>query len=159
MTKFKYLWQTTHIKMLQNMKSMPGSEQRRAVLKIKTHTHSKKKERKGKYFKIDISPYHSKTSNEPMCLANMTHVCQTWSINKELTNKQRTSQRAVDRKMLNLKLQEKVPYLEVRKRTNIVDIIDYTPKQKWNWAGCIARMKNNRWIKCCTEWQPGKGRG
>ena len=44
-----------------------------------------------------------------------------------------------------------------RKRTKITDIIDYTLKQKWKWAGYIARMKDNRWTKCCTEWQPRRG--
>ena len=30
-------------------------------------------------------------------------------------------------------------------------------KQKWRWAGHIARM-DNRWIKRCTEWQPRRGK-
>ena len=37
--------------------------------------------------------------------------------------------------MLDLKLQDKIPCSEVRKRTNIFDIIEYTLKQKWRWAG------------------------
>ena len=31
-------------------------------------------------------------------------------------------------------------------------------KQKWRWAGHIARMKDNRGIKRCTEWQPRRGK-
>ena len=31
-------------------------------------------------------------------------------------------------------------------------------KQKWRWAGHIARMKDNRWTKRCTEWQPRRGK-
>ena len=38
----------------------------------------------------------------------------------------------------------------------ITDIIEYTLKQKWRWAGHIARM--NRWTKRCTEWQPRRGK-
>ena len=60
--------------------------------------------------------------------------------------------------MLDLKLQDKIPCSEIRKRTNIIDIIEYTLKQKWKWAGHIARMKDNRWTKRCTEWQPRRGR-
>ena len=37
-------------------------------------------------------------------------------------------------------------------------IIEYTLKQKWRWAGHIARMKDNRWTKRCSEWQPSKER-
>ena len=56
--------------------------------------------------------------------------------------------------MLDLKLQDKTPCSEIRKRTKIIDIIAYTLKQKWKWAGHIARMEDNRWTKRCTEWQP-----
>ena len=49
-------------------------------------------------------------------------------------------------------------YSEIRKRTKIIDIIEYTLKQKWRWAGHIARMKDNRWTKRCTEWQPRRGK-
>ena len=38
------------------------------------------------------------------------------------------------------------------------DIIEYTLKQKWKWAGHIARLKDNRWTRRCTEWQPRRGK-
>ena len=64
----------------------------------------------------------------------------------------------MERKMLDLKLQDKIPYSEIRKRTKTTDMIEYTLKQKWRWAGHIARMKDNRWTKRCTEWQPRRGK-
>ena len=48
--------------------------------------------------------------------------------------------------MLGLKPQDKTP----RKRRKITDMIEYTLKQKWRWAGHKARMKDNRWTKRCT---------
>ena len=60
----------------------------------------------------------------------MTYGCQTWSLNKQMTNKLRTAQRAVERKMLDLKLRDKIPCSEIRKRAKIIDIIEYTLKQK-----------------------------
>ena len=30
--------------------------------------------------------------------------------------------------------------------------------KKWRWAENIARMKDNRWTKRCTEWQPRRGK-
>ena len=36
----------------------------------------------------------------------MTNGCQTWSLNKQMTNKPRTAQRAMERIMLDLKLQD-----------------------------------------------------
>ena len=59
--------------------------------------------------------------------------------------------------MLGLKLQDKKPCSEIRKRTKVIDVIEYTLKQKCRWAGHTARMKDNRWVKRCTEWQPRTG--
>ena len=55
--------------------------------------------------------------------------------------------------MFYLKPHDKMPCSDIRKRTKIIYIIEYTLKQKLRWAGQIARMKDNRWTKCCTEWQ------
>ena len=63
------------------------------------------------------------------------------------TNKLRTAQRAMEKKMLDLKLKDKIPCSKIRKRTKIIDIIEYTLKQKWKWAGHIARLKDNRWTR------------
>ena len=61
-----------------------------------------------------------KTSNGPMCVANN----DLWLPNMvSMTNKLRTAQREMERKMLDLKLQDKIPCSEIRKRTKITDII------------------------------------
>ena len=60
--------------------------------------------------------------------------------------------------MLDLKQQDKIPYSEIRKRTMIIAIIEYTLKQKWRWAGHIARIRDNRCTKRYTEWQPRRGK-
>ena len=93
-------------------------------------------------------------------LPTMTYGCEMWSLNKQWTNKLRTAQRAMERKMLDLKLhiQDKMPCSEIRKRTKIIDIMEYTLKQIWRWAGHIARMEDSRWTKRFTEWQPRRGK-
>ena len=58
----------------------------------------------------------------------MTYGCQTWSLNKQMTNKLRTAQRAMERKRLDLKLQDKIPCSEIRKRTKRTDIIKWGPE-------------------------------
>ena len=60
--------------------------------------------------------------------------------------------------MLNLKLQDKIPCSEIRKRIKIIDIIEYTLREKWRYSGHIARMKDNGLTKRCTEWQPRRGK-
>ena len=75
---------------------------------------------------------------------------------QQLTN--RIVQRAMERNMLNLKVQDKIPGSEIRKGTKIIDILEYTLKQNWKWAGHIARMKDNRWTRRGTEWQLRRGK-
>ena len=109
----------------QKKKPMPGSEQRGAVLE------KKKKKKPRKYSKVDKSPFHSKKQVMDKCfLPTMTCGCQAWSLNKQLTNKLRTTQRAMGMKMLGLKLQDKIPCSEIRERTKIIDTVEYRLKQK-----------------------------
>ena len=49
-------------------------------------------------------------------LPTMTYGCQTWFLNKLTTNKLRTAQRPMERKMLDLKLKDKIPCSEIRKK-------------------------------------------
>ena len=76
-------------------------------------------------------------------LPSMTYGCQTWSLTKAMGKKLRTAQRAMERKMLKLKIKDKVPYTEIRKRTRVQDIVQFVLKQKWKWAGHVARLDDN----------------
>ena len=77
-----------------------------------------------KYSKADNSLFHLKKVMDQCVLPTMTYGCQTWSLHKQRTNKLRTPQRATERKMLDLKLQDKIPCSEIRKRTKITDITE-----------------------------------
>ena len=102
---------------------MPGSDQRGAVWEKKSRKYSQDRQ-------LHISL--KETCNGPMCLANND---LTWSLNKHglsiTINKLRTTQSTMERKMFALKLQDKIPCSEIRKRTKIIDIREYTLKQKW----------------------------
>ena len=70
MIEFKYLGQTTHLK------------DNKEILQEKNHHFTFKK-----------------TQVMDQCLLpTMTYGCQTWSLNKQMTNKVRTAQRAMERK-------------------------------------------------------------
>ena len=85
---------------------MPESEQRGAVL-----------EKTRKYSRINNSPFHLKKQVMDQCiLPTMTYGSKTWSLNKQMTNKLRTAQRAMERKMLDLNLKDKIPCSEIRKK-------------------------------------------
>ena len=147
-TEFKYLGQTTHLK-------DTTKEEIYARIRAAWSCFGKNKEiLEDKQLPISLK----KQVMDQCILPTMTYGCQTWSLNKQMTNKLRTAQRAMERKMLDLKLKDRIPCAEIRKRTKIIDIIEYTLKQKWKWAGHIARLKDNRWTRRCTEWQPRRGR-
>ena len=148
--EFKYLRQTKHLKDAKKKNSMPGSEQRGAVLGkphqqqegnaprqstphfTKNSNNNDNNNNKTKNKKH--SPKHKQTKNnrvmDQCVLPTTTYGCQIWSLNKQLTNKLRTAQRAMERKMLGRKLHCKVPCSQIRKRTKMIDIIEYTVKQQ-----------------------------
>ncbi|GFS23944.1 endonuclease-reverse transcriptase [Elysia marginata] len=75
----------------------------------------------------------------------MTYGCQTWSMTKAVGQKLRVAQRAMERKMLGLKLTDKISCIEIRNKTQVSDIAQYIAKQKWKWAAHVARPQDNRW--------------
>ena len=52
-------------------------------------------------------------------LPAMTYGCQTWSFTKAFVKKLETSQRAIERKMLNVKLEDKIRNSIIRQRTRV----------------------------------------
>ena len=56
--------------------------------------------------------------------------------------------------MLGIKLTDRIRCTEIREKTKVIDIIEYTTKTKAKWAGHVARMKDNRWTIRTTEWTP-----
>ncbi|GFS14726.1 endonuclease-reverse transcriptase [Elysia marginata] len=88
----------------------------------------------------------------------MTYGCQTWSMTKAVGQKLRVAQRAMEGRMLGLKLTDKISCKEIRNKTQVSDIAQYIAKQKWKWAGHVARLQDNRWTLRVTEWQPRNGK-
>ena len=110
-------------------------------------------------FMDDKMPLSLKRQVFDQCvIPTMSYGCQTWSFTKALIQKLRTAQRAMERKILGIKSKDRVPCREIRARTNVVDIVKYVAKQKWKWAGHVARFQDNRWTQRITEWQPRNGK-
>ena len=42
--------------------------------------------------------------------------------------------------MLKLKIKDKVPYTEIRKRTRVQDIVQFVLKQKWEMGGACSQI-------------------
>ena len=108
-TEFKYLGQTTHLK-------DTTKEEIYARIRAAWSCFGKNKEiLQDKQLPISLK----KQVMDQCILPTMTYGCQTWSLNKQMTNKLRTAQRAMESKMLDLKLKDKIPCSEIRKRTKM----------------------------------------
>ena len=60
----------------------------------------------------------------------------------------------MERSMMKLTLRDKKRASWIRQNTKVDDIIEVIKKQKWRWAGHVARMQDNRWTKRLTDWTP-----
>lgn len=60
--------------------------------------------------------------------------------------------------MLGIKLKDRIENEVIRHQTKIQDIITTIDKLKWQWAGHVMRIKDQRWTKLTTEWIPRDGR-
>ena len=60
----------------------------------------------------------------------------------------------MERRILNINLQDRITNTEIRKRTKVKDVIEKICALKWNWAGHIGRMTYNKWTRRIIEWRP-----
>ena len=104
-------------------------------------------------------PMHPRRRMFNQCvLPTMTYGAKTWTTTKYLEQKLQTAQRAMERKMLHVTLRDKIKNTEIRRQTQVKDIMVKLKEAKWRWAGHLARREDNRWTKRHTEWQPRTGK-
>ena len=64
----------------------------------------------------------------------------------------------MERSILNIKRLDKIRSSKIRKKTKIIDVLDYALKSKWRWAGHVARMNSAKWTKAVTLWCGPRGK-
>ena len=103
-------------------------------------------------------------SKLPMCLKRklynqcilpaMTYGCQTWALTKRMEDRLRYTQRAMSRAMIGVTKRDHKTNEWVRLQTGLQSIVMRVKQVKWQWAGHVARINDNRWTKQVTEWIP-----
>jgi endonuclease/exonuclease/phosphatase family metal-dependent hydrolase len=103
-------------------------------------------------------------SKMPMCLKRkvynqciqpaMIYGCQTWAITKRMQDRLKTTQRSMERAMIGVSKRDHRTNEWVRQQTGVQDIIVRIKQLKWQWAGHVARITDNRWTRSVTEWLP-----
>ena len=86
--------------------------------------------------------------------AAMTYGCQTWAVTKRMQDRLKTTQRSMERAMLGITRRDHRTNEWVRQQTGVQDIIVRIKQLKWQWAGHVARLNDDRWTRTVTEWLP-----
>ena len=77
-------------------------------------------------------------------IPTMTYGAETWTTTKYLEQKLITAQRAMERRMLHITIRDKIRNSEIRKQTQVKDIMQKIKEAKWRWAGHLMRREDSR---------------
>lgn len=102
--------------------------------------------------------YLKKIVLDTCVLPTLTYGCQTWTFSTKTKNKLITCQKAMERSVLKIRKIQKVKSEKIRQKTKVIDALQYALKQKWQWAGHIARRTDKRWTLQTTMWKGPKGK-
>ena len=91
-------------------------------------------------------------------IPTMTYGAETWITTKHIEQKLITAQKAMERRILNIIIPDKIRNSEIRQQTKVNDVMLKIKETKWRLAGHLIRRKDNRWTKRLTEWQSRYGR-
>ena len=84
----------------------------------------------------------------------LTYGAETLTLTKASTKKLRVVQRPMERSILGITLRDKRTIEWIRQQTKVVDVAARIASLKWNWAGHIARMTDDRSTKQIIQWRP-----
>lgn len=105
-------------------------------------------------FKADLPICLKRKVFNQCVLPVLTYGAETLTLTKKIVKKIKVAQRAMERSMLGLTLRDHITNIELRRRIKLVDAVERIAILKWNWAGHIARIQDNRWTKRIIEWRP-----
>ena len=59
----------------------------------------------------------------------------------------------MERCMLGISLKDRKRASWIREQTKVDDILLKIKRKQWQWAGHVARRRDNRWTKTVTDWE------
>jgi len=100
--------------------------------------------RLGRYLQDVKFPFTFKRKIVNQCVMPVVlYGAETWTTTKKLAQRLNSAHRAIERKMLNIRWQDHVTNNTLKECTKLPDLFDIILKNKWQWAGHIARMSDN----------------
>lgn len=111
-----------------------------------------------KILQSKISPANRAKLFNQCIIPVLGYAAETWPLTKELMDKIGKAERRMERALLGIRLKDKIRNSDIRKNTQFEDIVSRIARNKWNWAGHIARLTDGRWTKEILNWRPYIGR-
>ncbi|KAI8422947.1 hypothetical protein MSG28_014050 [Choristoneura fumiferana] len=102
----------------------------------------------------NIGMHIKKKTFNTCILPCMTYGCETWALTDRQREKLATTQRAMERSMLGIRLSDKIRNTDIRRKTKVIDIIARINHLKWGWTGHMLRSGRDKWSKQVTLWYP-----
>lgn len=87
-------------------------------------------------------------------LPALNYGSETWTMRESEKQKLTATQRAMERRIIGVRIVDKIRSNEIRKKTLFKDAYDDAIQRKLRWAGHVARRKDNRWTTRTTFWWP-----
>lgn len=87
-------------------------------------------------------------------LPALNYGSETWTLRENERKKLITTQRAMERKIVGVRINDRVRSDEIRKKTQFKDAYVDATQRKLRWAGHVARRTDNRWTTRTTFWWP-----
>ena len=88
----------------------------------------------------------------------LAYGAQTWAGTKGQTKKMQTTQNAMLRKILSVRLMDKIRLEDIFRRTKARNVGGVAKLLKYRYAGHVIRDCNLKWSKILTTWVPHMGR-
>jgi hypothetical protein len=90
------------------------------------------------------------------CIApSLLYACETWALTNTTETRIARCQRAMERRLLNIRLRDKKSAAFLRKRTNLKDTVVAARTRKWKHAQKMMRREDEqRWDTRLLRWTP-----
>ena len=100
-------------------------------------------------------PMYLKRKYFHMCvIPALLYGCESWSLTKAAEERLAIAQRKMERRMLGVRLIDKLSSELIRRRTKLKDVVQEYRRRKWKFAKKLANWNDNRWSTQITFWKP-----
>jgi len=90
---------------------------------------------------------------------SLSYGCQTWALTKQDEKKIEVHQNKMERAILGIRRRDKIRTKSIKNKLRYnINFLHAIRRLKWDWAGHVARMENDKWAKLSSMWFLKEGR-